>query len=240
MLNSQNEIFPGKREILYEDNHLLILNKRPGLLVQGDKSGDLSVVDLAKDYLRQKYNKPGNVFIGLAHRIDRPASGIVILCKTSKSLSRVAQAFKSKQIKKSYFVIVKNQPPVKRGKLVNWLKKDNVYNKVKIFDSEIPGALKAELEYEILGKNSGNYLLKVNLLTGRPHQIRAQLSAINCPVAGDMKYGDHEPGPSKSIFLHAAMVEFMHPVKKEKLKVSAPPPSMGLWKLFKDFQLNLK
>ena len=223
-----------KEDILFEDNHLLVVNKKAGLLVQGDKTGDITLIEIAKEYIREKYNKPGNIFIGLSHRIDRPASGIVILCKTSKSLSRVAQAFKSKSIKKTYSAIVTNRPPFIKDKLVHWLKKNPDINKVTVYASGQEDALKSELDYEILKEREGKYLLGINLVTGRSHQIRAQLSKIKCPIVGDLKYGANQPAPGKIIYLHASSVELVHPVRKETLNIIAPFPNFGLWKLFEN------
>lgn len=225
-------------EILFEDNHLLIVNKRAGLLVQNDETGDVSLVDLARDYLKKKYNKPGNIFIGLPHRIDRPVSGLVILCKTSKSLTRITQAFKAKHINKTYWAIVTNKPPFTSGKLIHWLKKNNRLNKVTLYLNEHQHALKSELNYELIQEYSGYFLLKINPLTGRSHQIRAQLSKINCPIAGDVKYGALEKNYEGNIYLHAKIVEFLHPVKLTPVYITAPVPNKGLWNLFKQFQVN--
>ncbi len=227
-----------EKEILYEDNHLLIVNKDPGILVQGDKTGDPALTDLAKTFLKKKYNKPGNVFIGLAHRIDRPVSGVVILCKTSKALTRVTRDFQSKKVKKTYLAIVKGRPPEQKGSLVNWLKKNTELNKVRVFKKETPGALRSELEYEVLAEKNGSSLLKVHPLTGRPHQIRSQLSAIGCPIAGDSKYGETELSGYHSIYLHSYRIEMIHPVTKSLLTVTASFPDQGIWKLYNTLPLS--
>lgn len=231
----KEEVLAAK-EILYEDNHLLIVNKRPGLLVQRDKTDDPSLMDIAKEYIRKKYNKPGNIFLGLPHRIDRPASGAVILCKTTKSLSRISQTFRSRQIRKEYLAILTSAPPDDKGKLVHWIIKNEKTNKVQVYTKERPGSLRAELEYEILAQRHGNHLVKVNLLTGRSHQIRAQFSKIKCPVAGDLKYGALNAEENKNICLHSSEMEFPHPVKKIPVKITASLPGTGSWKLFKNFQ----
>lgn len=222
-------------EILFEDNHLLIVNKKAGLPVQNDKSGDASLLDLAREYVRNKYHKPGNVFIGLPHRIDRPVSGVVILCKTSKSLSRIAQAFKSKKIIKTYLAIVTDRPVPSEGNLIHWISKNSKNNKVTVYRQEHEGALRSELSYKIVGDNAGYYLLQVNPLTGRPHQIRAQLSKINCPIAGDVKYGAPEINREQNIGLHSASVNLNHPVSQLPLLITAPLPETRLWSLFKNY-----
>ncbi|HLF32945.1 MAG TPA: RluA family pseudouridine synthase [Cyclobacteriaceae bacterium] len=223
-------------DILYEDNHLLIVNKPAGVLAQGDKTGDVDLTELARNYLKKKYSKPGNVFVGLPHRIDRPVSGALILCKTSKSLSRVSELFNKKKISKVYWAIVKNKPHDKKGKLIHWLIKDRELNKVRAYIRETENAQRAELDYETI-QVSGNYcLLEVHPLTGRPHQIRVQLAEINIPIAGDVKYGGESIGDNNRINLHARSVEFLHPVKNEIVKIVAPLPETGLWKLFKRFE----
>jgi 23S rRNA pseudouridine1911/1915/1917 synthase len=222
-------------DILYEDNHLLIINKPAGVLAQGDKTGDVDLTGLARNYLKKKYSKPGNVFVGLPHRIDRPVSGAIILCKTSKSLSRVSELFNKKKISKVYWAIVKNKPPDK-GKLVHWLIKDRELNKVRAYTRETENAQRAELDYETIYESDRFYLVEVHPLTGRPHQIRVQLAEINIPITGDVKYGGESIGDSSRINLHARSVEFLHPVKNEIVKVIAPLPETGLWKLFKRFE----
>lgn len=226
------------RDILYEDNHLLVVNKKAGIPVQGDKSGDPALTDLVKDFLRVKYNKPGNIFAGLPHRIDRPVSGVVIICKTSKSLSRMTEAFREKKVKKTYLALVSNKPRFEKETLIHWIKKDQASNKVKVFLTEKSGALESQLEYEVIATHNKYFLLKIEPLTGRPHQIRAQLAKINCPIEGDLKYGSKDPAPDKSIYLHAASIEFSHPVKRIPLIVTAPLPDKPQWKLFKEINYN--
>ena len=221
-------------DVLYEDNHLLVVNKKAGIPVQGDSSGDPALTDLVKDYLREKYQKPGNIFAGLPHRLDRPVSGVVIICKTSKSLSRMTEAFRKKEVQKTYYAIVAHKPRSENETLVHWLKKDQAANKVQVYLTEKPGSLKSELNYEVSAVNGNYYLLKIVPLTGRPHQIRAQLSKISCPVEGDLKYGSENPAPGMSIYLHARSVLFLHPVKKESVKITAQLPGTDLWKLFKN------
>jgi 23S rRNA pseudouridine1911/1915/1917 synthase len=225
------------KDILFEDNHLLIINKKAGILVQGDDTGDLSLLDFAKEYIKKKYGKPGNVYIGLPHRIDRPVSGVVILCKTSKSLSRVAQAFNSKQIKKTYWAVVSKKPSKTSGTLVHWLQKNKESNKVKVATKEFPDSLRSELDYKIISEANGFYLLEIHPLTGRSHQIRAQLSEFKIPISGDYKYGDRNLSEDNSIHLHARSVEFLHPVREKALKITAPLPQSGLWKLFKKLEV---
>ncbi len=223
-------------DILYEDNHLLIVNKPAGILAQGDVTGDVAITDIAKDYLKNKYSKPGNVFVGLPHRIDRPVSGTLILCKTSKSLSRIAELFNKKKIVKIYWAIVKDKPPANKGHLVHWLIKDRDMNKTRAYTTETENALKSELDYDTIRERDGYFLIEVHPLTGRPHQIRVQLSETGMPIAGDIKYGGVQTKEVNQICLHARSVEFLHPIKGEIIKVTAPLPEKGLWKLFKRFE----
>lgn len=227
-----------EKDVLYEDNHLLVVNKKAGIPVQGDQSGDPALTDLVRDFLRIKYDKPGNIFAGLPHRIDRPVSGVVIICKTSKSLSRVTEAFRKKQVKKTYLALVSNKPRFEKETLIHWIQKDPTSNKVRVFLSEKSGALESQLDYEVIATHSKYFLLKIDPLTGRPHQIRAQLAKINCPIEGDLKYGSANPAPDRSIYLHARAIEFLHPVKKELVKISSPLPHRALWKLFKGINYN--
>ncbi len=213
-------------EILYEDNHLLIVNKRPGDIVQGDKTGDVPLVDLLKEYLKKKYNKPGNVFLGLVHRLDRPTSGIVVFARTSKALSRMNELFKSKQVNKTYWALVKKAPPEENGSLRHFLKKNNEKNKSFVVDAKVDGAKEAILHYAIKGSSKTYTLVEVELETGRHHQIRVQLSHIGCPIKGDLKYGFPRSNPDASISLHSRKISFVHPVKKELLELEAPPPGM--------------
>ena len=217
-------------DILFEDNHLLLINKKPGILTQGDKTGDKSLIDLAKYYIKKKYNKPGNVFIGLPHRIDRPTSGIVILSKTSKSLSRISKLFKEKKIEKKYWAIVKNKIENKEGKLIHFLKKNQKKNKSFVQKEKKDDHLKAELEYKLIKKMKNYFLYEIKLITGRHHQIRAQLSYIGSPIKGDIKYGFKRTNKDGSISLHSREINFIHPVKKNKIQIIAPTPDDDLWK----------
>ena len=216
-------------QIVYEDNHLIIINKKSSEIVQGDKTGDMPLSEKVKNYLKQRDNKPGNVFCGVCHRLDRPVSGIVIFAKTSKALSRMNELFRDKTITKTYWAVVKNRPPQMKQRLTHYLIKNEQANKSKAFDIEKNGALKAELEYELLASISNYHLLQINLFTGRHHQIRAQLSAIGCSIKGDLKYGFDRSNPDGGIHLHARKLAFVHPVSKEKIEVVAPVPSDSIW-----------
>ena len=200
--------------MVYEDNHLLIVNKEPGVLVQGDRTGDVTLLDLMKDYIKEKYNKPGDVFLGLVHRIDRPVSGLVVFARTSKALERMNEIFRKRQVQKTYWAVVRQKPPKDADKLVNWLIKDEQKNQVTVYDYETPNSQKAELSYRLLGKINEHYLLEVNPVTGRPHQIRSQLAHIGSPIRGDVKYGYDRPVADKKIYLHARRLYFIHPVKQ--------------------------
>jgi 23S rRNA pseudouridine1911/1915/1917 synthase len=219
-------------EILFEDNHLLIINKKSSQIVQGDKTGDKPLSELLKDLIRERDNKPGNVFMGVVHRLDRPVSGVVIFAKTSKALARLNAMLKNGQIRKTYWVVVKNRPPEIKGHLVNFLRRDEQKNKSFAYDKPVTNAQKAELLYEVIGESDQYFLLEVVLLTGRHHQIRAQLAKIGCPVKGDLKYGSERSNPDGSIHLHARSVDFLHPVKKEQVHVTANPPDEKLWTFF--------
>lgn len=218
-------------EILFEDNHLLVVNKPAGLLVHSDDTGDMTLADLAKEYIRIKYNKPGNVFIGVVHRLDRPVSGVTVLAKTSKALVRMNELFRDRKTKKTYWAVVLNRPQVEQQTLVHWLLKDTSRNVTKAYAKENPNGARSELSYKIISGNK-QFLLEVNPITGRPHQIRVQLASIRCPIAGDLKYGAAQPLPDKSIALHARHLEFEHPTLKTAVKVSAPLPSTPVWAPF--------
>jgi 23S rRNA pseudouridine1911/1915/1917 synthase len=223
--------------VIYEDNHLLIVNKANGVLVQGDETGDKPLVDLCKDYIKEKYDKPGAVFLGVVHRLDRPVSGVVVLARTSKSLERMNALFREKETKKTYWAVVKNKPRKDHDTLIHWLIKDEKKNKTTHFIKETTGALRSELSYSVIGTAQSHWLLEVKPITGRSHQIRAQLAAIGCPIRGDVKYGYGEIiNDGRSINLHAKRLEFIHPVKKENLKVEAPLPDDGFWKYFSNFE----
>lgn len=223
-----------KFTIVFEDNHLLVVNKAAGVLVQGDETGDIPLVDLCKAYVKDKYGKPGAVFMGLVHRIDRPVSGIVVLARTSKALERMTAQFRERETAKTYWAIVRKKPPHERGELIHWLLKDEKKNKTTAFKKETVGALRSELSYKVTGNKGGEYLLEVKPVTGRPHQIRVQLASMGCPIKGDVKYGDEEPNQDGSICLHARRLEFMHPVKKEPMMLEADLPKTIYWKPFLD------
>lgn len=211
------------------------MNKASGVLVQGDATGDTPLVELCKEYIKHKYQKPGAVFLGVVHRIDRPVSGIVVLARTSKALERMNALFREKETRKTYWAIVKNKPTSEQGTLIHWILKDEKRNKSTAFTRETIGALKSELSYQVLAQEEGSYLLLVNPLTGRPHQIRVQLASINCPIQGDVKYGYPEPNFDGSICLHARQLSFLHPIKKEPITFEAPLPDNGFWKNFLKF-----
>jgi 23S rRNA pseudouridine1911/1915/1917 synthase len=219
-------------EILYEDNHIIAINKRPSDIVQGDKTGDSPLSDFVKQYIKEKYKKPGEVFVGTVHRIDRPVSGIVLFAKTSKALTRLNQMFQSKEIQKTYWAIVKNKPQPEKGKLLHYLKKNEAKNMSRAFEKETPGALRSELEYSLIACSDNYFLLEINPLTGRHHQIRVQLSKMGWPIKGDVKYGFNRGNKDASIHLHARKIEFIHPVKKEPVVIVASPPDEALWNGF--------
>ena len=216
-------------QVLYEDNHLIIINKRPGDIVQGDKTGDIPLSEVVKEYIKNKYNKPGNVYLGVVHRLDRPTSGIVVFAKTSKALPRLNKLFKDKDAKKTYWAIVKNAPPKQEDTLVHFMKRNTKQNKSYAHFKEVPESKKAILHYRILKKLDNYYLLEIDLETGRHHQIRSQLTAIGCPIKGDLKYGFDRSNKDASIHLHARKLVFEHPVKKENLEIIANPPQDPVW-----------
>lgn len=210
-------------QIIYEDNHLIIINKKSSEIVQGDKTGDMPLSEKVKNYIKQRDNKPGNVFCGVVHRLDRPVSGIVIFAKTSKALSRMNELFRDKTIQKTYWAVVKNKPPKQSDRLVHYLVKNEKTNTSKAFLTDRPGALKAELTYTLIASISNYHLLEINLHTGRHHQIRAQLSAIGCPIKGDLKYGFDRSNQTPFIHLHSYKTEFIHPIKQEPISVTCKP-----------------
>lgn len=220
---------PKNLQILYEDNHLIAINKRPGDIVQGDKTGDLPLSEVVKQYIKEKYNKPGNVYLGVAHRLDRPTSGIVVFAKTSKALPRLNKLFADKEAKKTYWAVVKNMPNKQQDTLTHWMKRNTKQNKSYANRKEVPESKKAILEYRVIKKLDNFYLLEVDLKTGRHHQIRSQLTAIGSPIKGDLKYGFDRSNKDGSIHLHARSLSFIHPVKKEILEILAPPPHDVIW-----------
>ena len=218
--------------ILYEDNHLIVVNKTCSEIVQGDKTGDTPLSDIVKQWLKEKYNKPGNVFTGVIHRVDRPVSGIVVFAKTSKALERMNALFRQGDVKKTYWAIVKKPPPQTEGELVHYLVRNGKQNKSYAYDDERPDSKKAILSYKLIAKSDNYFLLEIDLKTGRHHQIRSQLSKIGCPVKGDLKYGFDRSNPDGGISLHARRVSFIHPVSEKQVDIIAPVPDEKLWKEF--------
>ena len=220
---------PQNLQILYEDNHLIAVNKRPGDIVQGDKTGDKPLSEIVKQYIKEKYDKPGNVYLGVVHRLDRPTSGIVVFAKSSKALPRLNKLFAEKEAKKTYWAVVKNTPPNTQDTLIHWLKRNTKQNKSYAYKKEVPDSKKAVLDYDTIKKLDNYFLLEIDLKTGRHHQIRSQLTAIGSPIKGDLKYGFDRSNKNGSIHLHARKLMFIHPVKKEKLELIAPPPNDPVW-----------
>ena len=218
--------------VVYEDNHLIIVNKTASEIVQGDKTGDVPLSETVKQYLKEKYAKPGNVFLGVTHRLDRPVSGLVVFAKTSKALARLNEMFRKGEVKKTYWAVVKTCPQVEEGELVHYLVRNEKQNKSYAYDKEVNDSKKAVLHYRLIGHSENYYLLEVDLKTGRHHQIRCQLAKIGCPIKGDLKYGFPRSNPDGSICLHARKVCFVHPVSKEQIVVTAPVPDGNLWKAF--------
>jgi 23S rRNA pseudouridine1911/1915/1917 synthase len=219
-------------DVLFEDNHLIAINKRAGDIVQVDDTGDLSLDEKVKNYLAKKYNKPNGAFLGVVHRLDRPVSGVILFAKTSKALERVNEMFKTREMRKTYYAVVRNRPNPPYGNLVHWLLKNPQKNVTKAHDREVQGSQRAELHYRLAGELEGYYLIQVNPITGRPHQIRVQLSTLDCPIVGDNKYGYPRGSLRKSICLHARRLQFIHPVKKEPVDIKAPLPKDGFWEKF--------
>jgi len=220
--------------ILYEDNHLIAVNKLPSEIVQGDKTGDVPLSEDVKQYIKQKYNKPGNVYLGVIHRIDRPASGVVVFARTGKALTRMNELVKERRIEKKYWAIVKNRPENDKRELRNFLLKNEKKNKSFVVETKKEGAKEAILTYRLINESKDYKLLEINLLTGRHHQIRAQLSAIGCPIKGDLKYGFDRSNKDASISLHARSVSFIHPVSKQQINILADPPKDTLWNYFSE------
>lgn len=223
---------PLNKRVLYEDNHLIAVNKLPSEIVQGDKTGDMPLSELVKLYLKKKYNKPGNVFTGVIHRLDRPVSGAVVFAKTGKGLSRMNELIKNRKIKKTYWAIVKNKPKEKSAVLKHFLLRNEKQNKSYASDKQREGSKEAVLSYRLIASSRDYHLLEIDLKTGRHHQIRAQLAAIGCPIKGDLKYGYSRSNKNASIDLHARSISFVHPIKKEAVNIIANPPSDVLWNYF--------
>jgi 23S rRNA pseudouridine1911/1915/1917 synthase len=221
-------------QVIYEDNHIIAINKAPSEIVQADKTGDEPLSEIVKKYIKEKYDKPGEVFLGTVHRIDRPVSGVLLFARTSKAMERINEMFKKRQIQKTYWAVVKNRPPKESDTLTHYLIKNEKQN--KSYASQIPkdGYLECTLKYELLAESDGYFLLKVMPFTGRHHQIRVQLSSIGCIIKGDLKYGFARSNKDASIHLHAREIEFMHPTKNEPLKITAKVPNEPLWKYFED------
>lgn len=220
-------------KVLYEDNHIIIVNKASGEIVQGDKTGDKPLCDIVREWLKVKYDKPGNVFLGVVHRLDRPVTGAVLFAKTSKALSRLNKMFASHEgVKKTYWAIVGNRPPQASGTLTHWLTRNGQTNTSRAYDREVPNSKKAVLDYRIISSSDKYFLLEVTLHTGRHHQIRCQLSKIGCPIKGDLKYGAPRSNPDGSISLHARSLSLTHPVSMKPIHVVAPVPDTNLWKAF--------
>lgn len=215
--------------VVYEDNHIIIVNKQSGEIVQGDKTGDTPLSDIVKQYIKEKYNKPGNVFLGVVHRLDRPVSGLVVFAKTSKALSRLNEMFRTGDVHKTYWAIVKKNDIAPEATLTDWLTRNERQNKSYAHNREVPGAKKAVLSYKVRSMSDNYMLLEVRLKTGRHHQIRCQLAHMGCPIKGDLKYGSPRSNPDGSISLMSRRVEFVHPVSKETIAVEAPVPNDRLW-----------
>ena len=216
-------------QILHEDNHIIVINKRVGDIVQGDKTGDKPLSDVVKEYIKDKYNKPGEVFLGVVHRLDRPTTGIVLFARTSKALTRMNEMFSNRDTQKTYWAVVKNKPPKNDDKLVHYIKRNEKNNTSKAHLKEVPESKLASLDYKIIKELDNYFALEINLHTGRHHQIRAQLQAINAPIKGDLKYGFDRSNPDGGIHLHARKLTFVHPVTKENLTITAPTPFDVIW-----------
>jgi len=216
-------------EILFEDNHLIVVNKKSGDIVQGDKTGDKPLNEIVKEYIKDKYNKPGNVFLGVVHRLDRPTTGIIVFARTSKSLERFNKMLRDKTVNKTYWAVVKNKPKKEKDTLISFLRKNPKNNKSTSYSSEIEGSKKATLHYKTIKSLDNYHLLEIDLETGRHHQIRCQLSSIASPIKGDLKYGFDRSNKDASIHLHARKIEFLHPVTKEKISITAPTPNEVIW-----------
>lgn len=220
-------------QILHEDNHIIVINKRVGDIVQGDKTGDKPLSEVVKEYIKDKYNKPGEVFLGVVHRLDRPTTGIVVFARTSKALTRLNELFKNRETQKTYWAIVKNKPQKTEDKLLHFLKRNEKNNTSKAHVNEVPESKIASLDYRIIKELTHYFALEINLHTGRHHQIRAQLSSIGSPIKGDLKYGFDRSNPDGGIHLHARQLVFVHPVSKESINIVAPAPEDSIWNALK-------
>ena len=220
-------------KVVYEDNHIIIVYKESGEIVQGDKTGDTPLADKVKAYIKEKYAKPGAVFLGVVHRLDRPVSGLVVFARTSKALSRLNDMFRNGEVHKTYWALVQNQPEFSEGTLEHWLTRNEKQNKSYVYQREVPGSKKAILKYRLIGQSERYYLLEINLLTGRHHQIRCQLSAMGCPIKGDLKYGSKRSNADGSISLLAHRIDFIHPVSKEYIVLESPIPVDNIWQNIK-------
>lgn len=226
-------------QVLYEDNHLLAVNKPTGMLVQGDDTGDTPLSEYAKNYIKDRYNKPGAVFLGVIHRLDRPVSGVVVFARTSKALERMNRLFAERQIEKTYWAVTEHRPDPLEGHLTHFILKDTEKNLAKAYDQlgrRSKDAKKAELDYKLIGGLGNHHLLEVKPITGRPHQIRVQLAKIGCPIRGDVKYGASKPNYGGFIHLHCRSLEFEHPIKKEPVRIQAELPQEQVWDLFEGVQ----
>ncbi len=219
----------GNLQVLHEDNHIIVVNKRVGDIVQGDKTGDKPLSEVVKEFIKDKYNKPGEVFLGVVHRLDRPTTGIVVFARTSKALSRMNELFSNRETQKTYWAIVKNKPQNNEEKLVHYIKRNEKNNTSKAHIKEVSDSKLASLDYKMIKELNNYFALEINLHTGRHHQIRAQLSAIGCPIKGDLKYGFDRSNPDGGIHLHARKLVFVHPVSKEKIEIVAPVPNDVIW-----------
>lgn len=223
-------------QVLYEDNHIIVINKRVGDIVQGDKTGDKPLSDVVKEYIKDKYNKKGEVFLGTVHRLDRPTSGIVLFARTSKALTRLNEMFKNHDLQKVYWALVKNKPEQNQAKLIHYLKRNPKNNTSKAHKNEVPESKKAVLNYTLIKSLDNYHLLEIELHTGRHHQIRSQFSAIGSPIKGDLKYGFDRSNPNGGINLHARKLVFIHPVSKEKIEITADLPKENLWELITNYE----
>ena len=217
-------------QVVYEDNHIIIVYKESGEIVQGDKTGDTPLAETVKEYIKEKYHKPGNVFLGVVHRLDRPVAGLVVFARTSKALSRLNEMFRKGEVHKTYWTITQNVPAEETGTLTNWMTRNEKQNKSYAYDREVPGAKKAVLKYRVIGHSARYHLLEITLLTGRHHQIRCQLAHIDCPIKGDLKYGARRSNPDGSISLLSHRVQFIHPVSGKEIDVISPLPEDKLWR----------